>query len=82
MNIYIGNLDYGVRESDLRDMMEEFGGVTSAKLIMDRESGRSKGFGFIEMDNNDEANTAIRNLNGTMHQGRSMVVKEATPRAY
>lgn len=82
MNIYVGNLSYEVKESDLKQIMEEFGAVSSVKLISDRDSGRSKGFGFVEMEDNDEANNAIRSLNGKMHQNRPMAVKEATPRAY
>jgi len=82
MNIYVGNLSYGVKESDLRQIVEEFGSVSSTKIITDRETGRSKGFGFIEMDDNDEAFHAIRSLNGKMIQGRPIAIKEATPRAY
>ena len=68
MNMYIGNLSYNVRESDLRDVMEEFGTVDSVKLIVDRDTRRSKGFAFVEMPENAEA------------EGRQMVVKEALPR--
>ena len=81
MNIYVGNLSYQVEESDLRKVMEEFGTVTSAKLIVDRSSNRSKGFGFVEMENDSEAKNAIESLNGKDHSGRPMVVKEAIPRA-
>lgn len=82
MNIYVGNLSYEVKESDLKQIMEEFGAVSSVKLISDKDSGRSKGFGFIEMDDNSEASNAIRSLNGKVIQGRPMTVKEATPRSY
>jgi len=80
MNIYIGNLHYGVRENDLTQIMEEYGSVFSTKLIMDRETGRSKGFAFVEMENDNEAGNAINALNGADLEGRTMVVKEATPR--
>ncbi|MCD7932486.1 MAG: RNA-binding protein [Tannerellaceae bacterium] len=80
MNIYVGNLHYGVRESDLKEIMEEYGNVSSAKLIMGRNTGRSKGFAFVEMDNDNEAKNAISSLNGASLEGRDMVVKEALPR--
>ena len=72
MNMYIGNLSYNVRETDLRDVMEEFGTVDSVKLIIDRDTRRSKGFAFVEMPEDSEAQNAI--------EGRQMVVKEALPR--
>ena len=80
MNMYIGNLSYNVRESDLRDVMEEFGTVDSVKLIIDRDTRRSKGFAFVEMPEDSEAQNAIRDLNGATDEGRQMVVKEALPR--
>ena len=80
MNMYIGNLSYNVRESDLRDVMEEFGTVDSVKLIIDRDTRRSKGFAFVEMPEDSEAQNAIRDLNGAPYEGRQMVVKEALPR--
>lgn len=80
MNMYIGNLSYNVRESDLRDVMEEFGTVDSVKLIIDRDTRRSKGFAFVEMPEDSEAQNAIRDLNGATNEGRQMVVKEALPR--
>ena len=80
MNMYIGNLSYNVRESDLRDVMEEFGTVDSVKLIVDRDTRRSKGFAFVEMPENSEAMKAINELNGAEYEGRAMVVKEALPR--
>ena len=80
MNMYIGNLSYNVKESDLRDVMEEFGTVDSVKLIVDRDTRRSKGFAFVEMTENAEAFKAINELNGAEYEGRAMVVKEALPR--
>ena len=79
-NLYIGNLSYNVKESDLRNVMEEYGTVASVKLITDRETRRSKGFAFIEMPDDAEANNAIKQLNGAEYVGRSMVVKEALPK--
>lgn len=80
MNMYIGNLSYNVRESDLRQVMEEYGTVESVKLIMDRNANRSKGFAFVEMPEAAEAQQAINKLNGAEYVGRQMVVKEALPR--
>ncbi len=80
MNIYVGNLSYSIKEDELRKLFEEYGVVSSAKIISDRESGRSKGFGFVEMENDDEANSAIENLNGKEVQGRSINVSQARPR--
>lgn len=80
MNMYIGNLSYNVRESDLRQVMEEYGTVESVKLIMDRNTNRSKGFTFVEMPEAAEAQQAINKLNGAEYVGRQMVVKEALPR--
>ena len=76
MNIYIGNLNYRVRESDLQQVLEEYGTVESVKLIIDRDTRRSKGFAFAELPNENEARNAI----GAEYEGRQMVVKEATPR--
>ena len=73
MNMYIGNLSYNVRESDLRDVMEEFGTVDSVKLIIDRDTRRSKGFAFVEMPEDSEAQNAIRDLNGATYEGRQML---------
>ena len=78
--MYIGNLSYNVRESDLRDVMEEFGTVDSVKLIIDRDTRRSKGFAFVEMPEDSEAQNAIRDLIGATYEGRQMVVKEELPR--
>ncbi len=80
MNIYVGNLSYNVRENDLQGVMEEYGAVDSCKIIKDRETGRSKGFGFVEMADDSAANKAIEELNGAEFDGRTMVVKEARPR--
>jgi RNA-binding proteins (RRM domain) len=80
MNIYIGNLNYRVREEDLRQIMEEYGAVDSVKIIQDRETGRSKGFAFVEMANDAEAQKAIEELNEAEFEGRQMVVKEARPK--
>ena len=80
MNLYIGNLSYNVKESDLRHVMEEYGTVESVKLIMDRNTNRSKGFSFVEMPEAAEAQQAINKLNGAEYVGRQMVVKEALPR--
>lgn len=80
MNIYIGNLNYRVRESDLQQVLEEYGVVESVKLIIDRDTNRSKGFAFAEFTNESEARNAINELNGAEYEGRQMVVKEATPR--
>lgn len=80
MNIYVGNLNYRVREADLQQILEDYGTVSSVKVIMDRETGRSKGFGFVEMNNDEEAAKAIAELNGAEFEGRTMVVKEARPK--
>ncbi len=80
MNIYVGNLSYSTDDDQLRTLFEEFGPVDSARVIMDRDSGRSKGFGFVEMSNANEANAAIEALNGREIEGRSLTVNEARPR--
>lgn len=80
MNIYVGNLDFKVNESDLEEIFVEYGTVSSTNIIVDKYSGRSKGFGFITMENQDEANKAIENLNGTTFQSRAIVVNEAKPK--
>lgn len=80
MNIYVGNLNYRVNESDLKEIFEEYGTVSSTKIIMDKYSGRSKGFGFVEMENNDEGKKAIEELNGATYETREMVVNEARPK--
>lgn len=80
MNIFVAKLNYDTSEDTLRATFEQFGAVDSAKIIFDREQGRSKGFGFVEMPNDDEANAAISELNDTELDGRTIVVKEAQPR--
>ena len=80
MNLYVGNLAYGVTEDELREMFSEFGQVASATLITDKLSGQSKGFGFVEMPNNSEADTAIKSLNDKMVSGRKLKVNQAKPR--
>ena len=80
MNIYISNLSYDVNDSDLRELFEEYGEVSSAKVIMDRETGNSKCFGFVEMEDETEGFNAINALNETEFQGRKIVVKKARPR--
>jgi RNA recognition motif-containing protein len=77
MNMYIGNLAYDVTENDLRDAFSEFGEVSSVKIIIDKFSGRSKGFGFVEMPSNSEADQAIKALNGKAFNGRSIKVNQA-----
>jgi len=80
MNIYVGNLAYSVTEDDLRSAFAEFGTVTSVNVITDKFSGQSKGFGFVEMADNSEADTAIKALNDTALSGRNMKVNQAKPR--
>jgi RNA recognition motif-containing protein len=80
MNIYVGNLPYSASENELRDMFAEFGEVARANIIMDRDTGRSKGFGFVEMPNQSEAEAAIGKLNESEYEGRNMRVNEARPR--
>ena len=77
--LYVGNLPYGVRDNDLEQAFTQFGSVTSAKVMMERDTGRSKGFGFVEMGNDAEANAAIQGMNGQPLGGRSLVVNEARP---
>ncbi|MFN4266924.1 MAG: RNA recognition motif domain-containing protein [Aquabacterium sp.] len=78
--LYVGNLAYSVRDQDLNDAFSQFGAVSSAKVMMDRETGRSKGFGFVEMGSDAEAQAAINGLNGQPVAGRAVVVNEARPR--
>ena len=80
MNIYAGNLSYQTNEQDLRDAFEAFGAVSSSAVIKDRETGQSKGFGFVEMANNAEADAAIKALNGRAINGRNIMVNQAEPR--
>lgn len=78
--LYVGNLSYGTTDSDLQGMFEEYGTVQSAQVIMDRDSGRSKGFAFVEMGSDQEAQAAINALNGKDVDGRALTVNEAKPR--
>ena len=78
--LYVGNLAYGVTDSELQQMCEAYGTVQSAQVIMDRDTGRSKGFGFVEMKTDQEAQAAIAGLNGQMSGGRALTVNEAKPR--
>ncbi len=80
MKLYVGNLSFGLSDGDLRAKFEEFGTVTSANIITDRETGRSKGFGFVEMQDATGAQAAIAQLNGTELDGRRVIVNEARPR--
>jgi RNA recognition motif-containing protein len=78
--LYVGNLSYDTSDSKLQELFEEYGAVQSAQVIMDRETGRSKGFGFVEMGSDDEARAAINALNGKEVGGRALTVNEARPR--
>jgi RNA recognition motif-containing protein len=80
MTIYVGNLSFQMKDDDLKNTFSEFGNVTSAKVISDKYSGRSKGFGFVEMDNDDAGKAAIEALNGKEVQGRPLRVNEARPK--
>jgi len=80
MNIYVGNLSYGVNEDDLREAFGGFGQVESVNIITDRDTGRPKGFGFVEMPSQEEAQAAIKGLNGKELNGRALSVNEARPR--
>lgn len=81
MNIFVARLSYQTEEQKLRELFEGFGEVSSAKIIFDRIEGRSKGFGFVEMPNDDEAQAAIDQLNDSELDGRNIVVKKARPKA-
>ena len=80
MNIYVGNLSYTLEESELQDAFAEFGEVSSVKVLSDRETGRSRGFGFVEMPNQAEGEAAVAALNGKDVGGRALQVNEARPR--
>jgi len=80
MNIYVGNLDFSIKEDDLKNLFAEYGEVSSVKIITDKFSGRSKGFGFITMDDDSEGQAAVNELNGSEFKGRNMVVNEARPK--
>ena len=81
MNLYVGNLSYKLTENQLREAFEDFGSVVSVRMINDRETGRPRGFGFVEMADRDEAQNAIDSLNGQEVGGRKLVVNEARPKA-
>jgi RNA recognition motif-containing protein len=80
MNIYVGNLSHGVTDGELNAVFSEFGEVSSAKVIKDKHSGRSRGYGFVEMSNDSEANEAIKALDDSPLQGRNIKVNQAKPR--
>src|SRR5512138_1039854 len=80
MNIYVGSLHFKMSEAELRELFEEYGEVSSAKIIFDKYSGKSKGFGFVEMPNDAEAKKAIEELNGSDQQGRNIIVNESIER--
>jgi len=78
--LYVGNLSYNIRDDDLNQAFAQYGNVSSAKVMMDRDTGRSKGFGFVEMSSDAEAQAAINGMNGQALDGRAIVVNEARPR--
>ena len=80
MNIYVGNLPYSFDRDQLRELFAQYGEVRAARIVIERETGKSKGYGFVDMDNNEEANAAIAALNGTDIGGRKAVINEARPR--
>ncbi len=80
MNIFVGSLPFSIEEADLRESFEAYGAVDSVKIITDKFTGRSKGFGFVEMPNDDEAQKAIDELNGATVQGRAIVVNKSEPK--
>jgi len=80
MNIYVGSLHFKMSEAELKEVFEEYGEVTSAKIIIDKYSGKSKGFGFVEMPNDAEAKKAIEELNGAEVSGRNIIVNESIER--
>jgi RNA recognition motif-containing protein len=80
MNIYVGNLSWGLKDQDLANLFSPFGEVASAKIVMDKFTQRSKGFGFVEMPNDEQAQAAIAQLNGTEIEGRNLVVNESRPK--
>ncbi|MGE5519912.1 MAG: RNA recognition motif domain-containing protein [Candidatus Dadabacteria bacterium] len=80
MNIYVGNLSWGLKDQDLANLFTPYGEVASAKIVMDKFTQRSKGFGFVEMPNDEQAQAAISQLNGTEVEGRNLVVNESRPK--
>jgi RNA recognition motif-containing protein len=81
MNIYVGNLDYNIKEAELNEIFAEYGEVVSVKIVMDRETGRAKGFAFVEMAVDSEGKKAIEELDGAEVNGRNIKVNEARPKA-
>ena len=81
MRIYVGNLSYSVTSEDLRQVFSEYGEVASAEVVQDKFSGQSKGFGFVDIPDNSDADRAIKELNDQVYKGRKMTVNEAKPRA-
>ena len=80
MNIYVGNLSYSVNDAELREAFAQYGDVDQVNLITDKFTGESKGFGFVEMNNNSQADAAIKGLNGTALKGRNLTVNQAKPK--
>ena len=80
MNIFVAGLSYQINDADLKELFEEYGTISSAKIITDKDSGRSKGFGFVEMDDEAEGQRAIEELNGAEYDGRTLAVSLARPR--
>ncbi|NAW51716.1 RNA-binding protein [Elizabethkingia argentiflava] len=80
MNIFISNINYSVKETQLQELFSSYGSIESTKIIMDRETGRSRGFGFVEMPDSDEARSAIESLDGALFQGKNLNVSEARPK--
>ena len=78
--LYVGNLGYSVTSEALQELFEQFGAVRSAQVLIERETGKSRGFGFVEMDDDADADAAIQNLDGNDHGGRRLMVNEARPR--
>jgi len=79
MNIYVANISFRAREQDLKELFQQFGEVSSVKIVTDRDTGRSRGFGFVEMPNDSEGSQAISQLNGAEFSERNLVVNEARP---
>ncbi len=80
MNLYVGNLSYDMTDEDLQQVFEEYGTVSKVNIIMDRDSGRSKGFGFVEMENSEDGEKAVQELDGQEVKGRNLKVNQARPR--
>lgn len=80
MNIYVGNLPFSIKDSELNEMFSQFGGVKSVKIVTDNQTGRSRGFAFVEMDSRENGESAVDSLNGKDFGGRKLVVNEARPK--